>query len=110
MPTSAPPSDPRQAMMNNIQRHQQQQQQQKQPTPPSSNVSVAMKPPESTHSADPDVQKREKEKVEYLFKINQALLDAANKMQKDGKGTDLEQLQAKGADGGIPDSSRDFMQ
>jgi hypothetical protein len=109
MPTSAPPSDPRQAMMNNIQRQQQQQQAQ-QPTPPSSTNPPAMKPPESTNTVDPDAQRKEKEKVEYLLRTNQALLEAANKLQKDGKGTDLEQLQAKGADGGIPESSRDFMQ
>jgi hypothetical protein len=111
-PTPATVSDLRHALMNNntsVQRPQPQQHQSSQLSNPG--VQPA-KPAEPAAAAtqSPDTPKRDKERAELIMKINQALLEAANRLQREGKGTDLEELKQKGSDGRIPDSARDFME
>jgi hypothetical protein len=119
MPTSQPTtSDPRQTMMmnhnaGNVQRpslpHQQSsassahsnQQTQQQPTPqkPTDPAAAAQPTPES--------KQRDKDRIELVMKINQALLLAATKLQAEGRGTDLEPI--KGQMNLAPEKAQDFV-
>jgi hypothetical protein len=111
MPNATPVnvSDLRQAMMNNnanVQRPQLAQQHSSQ----SSNPGAQATKLESASAPSLDNQKRDKDRAELIMKINQALLEAANRLQREGKGADLEELKQRGSDGRIPDSARDFME
>jgi hypothetical protein len=113
--------DHRQAMINanaHAQRQQQQQQAQVQAQAQAqaqaqnqlANAQSRAQKPVEALPTDPESMKKDKDVAELIMRINSTLLEAANKLQAEGKGADLELLKSKGANGQIAEESRDFME